>query len=976
MKKLIVLALFILSLLGLGVTSIASETPTTLVIHYYRYDDNYTGFNMWVWEYQPNSLGGIQHDFDSAQKDEHGVYYSIDLSADYSGATTLGIIIKQGAWDGYREPGGDRYIDLTSIEVINGVANAYFVEQDLNIGTSNADLANNIPDYRAKVLSAAFDTQKRISAKLTEIPALGYEVYENDNMVLSGTATTKTLLLTVPSVDISKTYTLKVSFSSERIVEKVVSLQNLYDTADFENLYTYTGTLGVSHEDEFTVFRLWAPLSKSVTLNLYNQGHPNYDDQGQPHDELTPYQTESLYKIENGAWEVKLTGNLNFKYYTFSVDNNGISNEVVDPYAYSTGANGLRGMIVNFDELNPNGWTYDSRPNTIKNLTDYIIYELHVRDLTTHSSWNGTESYRGKFMGFTESGTTYSNGTTTVTTGLDHLAELGVTAVQLLPIFDFGYVDEVKEFQDPNYPNTFNWGYMPYNFNTLEGSYSTNPFDGKVRINEFKQLVMALSEKNIRIIMDVVYNHTGETSTSNFEEIVPGYYHRLNADGSFSNGSGTGNETASERSMMRKFMVDSVHFWATEYNLSGFRFDLMALHDVDTMNAIQSDLAAIDPTMIVYGEPWNGGSTPLDPNIAASKDNIQDMHLVGAFNDVTRDAIKGSVFTATEKGWVQGNATTSTVQGIMYGIVGGINFPGITSVTAWHLNPNQTINYVSAHDNNTLYDKLKLTGVSIANIADEQIQANAIILTSQGIPFLHAGVDFMRSKPATNGGFDSNSYESPDSVNQLRWDRKAQYVNVFEYYKALIEIKKSYSHFRMTSANEILSRLQFVDAHSGSQAIAFKIDGNTNEPDIYVVHSGNPVGGLASVDLDAGKSYKLLTYTDQTDLNGIETITGTVYVPAHTTAILIENVDPSITINQSSVEINRGQTFDPASNVTVTNDQATVYYSNYFDVNVPGRYTITVAVVESYGDVHMYFYTLYVKDNMYNVTVDDSQIGG
>jgi len=976
MKKFIILMMMVFTLLGLGLTTIASEIPDTLVIHYFRYDDTYTDFNMWVWQSEPVSLGGIQHDFDSLQKDEHGVFYEIDLNASYPDATKIGIIIKQGGWDGYREVGGDRFIDLSNIETVGGVAHAYFVEQDLQIGTSAADLANNIPDYRAKILSAAFDTQKRIAATLTHVPELGFEVYENDTMVFNGLSTIKTLLISIPSVDISKTYTLKVKFTAILTVEKVVSLQNLYDTQDFEDLYTYAGTLGVSKEEEFTVFRLWAPLSSSVTLNLYQQGHPNYNDLGELNNELTPYQTESLYKIESGTWEVKLTGDYDFKYYTFSVNNNGISNEVVDPYAYSTGVNGQRGMIVNFDEVNPNGWTYNDRPNTITNLTDYIIYELHVRDLTTHESWNGTESYRGTFMGLTESGTTYTSGETTVTTGLDHLEELGVTAVQLLPIFDFGYVDEAQEWSNPNYPNAFNWGYMPYNFNTLEGSYATNPFDGRTRINEFKQAVMALHEKDIRVIMDVVYNHTGESSSSNFNKIVPGYYHRLNAQGGFYNGSGTGNETASDRAMMNKFMVDSVKFWATEYNLSGFRFDLMALHDVDTMNDIQAMLEDIDPTLIVYGEPWTGGTSPLSESIRADKDNIKDLNLVGAFNDVTRDAVKGSVFQANEKGWVQDNVTTENVQGIKYGIVGGIDFPGLNLINAWHLNPNQTINYVTAHDNNTLYDKLKLTNVKSTEIEAEQIQANAMILTAQGIPFLHAGVDFMRSKPAVGGGYDHNSYESPDEVNQLRWDRKAQYVNVFEYYKALIEIRKSYSHFRMDNATDILARLQFVDANAGLQGIAFKIDGLDNEPDIYVVHSGNPVGGLAQVDLESGKSYQLLTYTEATDLNGIEIVTGSVFVPAHTTAILVEVVDESIALKAIEVTIDQGEQFNPASNVTINNPNATIYYSTYFDVNVPGRYTVTVAVVETYGQVRHYYYTLYVRGNTFNVIIDETIIGG
>ena len=260
---------------------------------------------------------------------------------------------------------------------------------------------------------------------------------------------------------------------------------------------------------------------------------------------------------------------------------------MTDPYAYTTGANGLRGMIVDFDALNPVGWEYGKRPDTIKNLTDYIIYELHVRDLTTHQSWNGNDSYRGKFLGLTQKGTTYSKDGVTVSTGLDHIVELGVNAVQLLPIFDFGYVSEVEAFQNPNYAKIFNWGYMPYHFNTLEGSYATNPFDGRTRIEEFKRVIDAFHKENVRVIMDVVYNHTGESETSNFHRIIPGYYHRLSAEGGFSNGSGTGNETASERAMVQKFMIDSILFWVHEYNLSGFRFDLMALHDVATMNLIK-----------------------------------------------------------------------------------------------------------------------------------------------------------------------------------------------------------------------------------------------------------------------------------------------------------------------------------------------------------------------------------------------------
>ncbi len=977
MKKMIVLLFGTLLLFGTGLIVQADETPTSLVVHYYRYDDDYTNFNMWVWENEPVARGGIQHNFDPLQTDEHGVYYTIDLDASYPGATKIGIIIKQGGWDGYREIGGDRFIELSDLEVIGGVAHAYFVEQDINIGMSEADLANNIPDYRDKILIASFDVQKRIAATLTAIPENGYDVYEDGVFLFSGTATSTSMVITVPDVNISKTYTLVVHFSEALSSEKVVSLQNLFDTDDFEDLYTYEGTLGVSFSGDNTVFRLWAPLSDAVVLNLYNQGHPDYNDLGQPSSEDTPVMSIPLDRIENGAWETVVTENVDFMYYTFSVTNSGVTNEVTDPYAYSTGANGQRGMIVNFDAINPEGWAYGDRPDTITSLTDYIIYELHVRDLTSHDSWNGTDDHRGTFLGLTETGTTYSDGETTVTTGLDHIADLGVNAVQLLPIFDFGYVDEIEAFTNPNYTNIFNWGYMPYHFNTLEGSYSTNPFDGRTRINEFKQAVMALHAYDIRVIMDVVYNHTGESETSNFHKIVPGYYHRLTETGGFSNGSGTGNETASERSMMRKFMLDSVDFWASEYNLSGFRFDLMALHDTSTMNDIRDLLDTIDPTIAVFGEPWNGGTSPLPESIRADKENIDLMPGVGAFNDTVRDGVKGSVFQAAEQGWVQGNQTNDTARAVKYGIVGGVSFPGVETTNAWHLDPTQTINYVTAHDNNTLYDKFMLSGFSGTRHRDKvkamQVQANAIILTSQGLSFLHAGVEFMRSKPLEEGGYDHNSYESPDSVNQLRWDRKLQYNDVFEYYRDLIRIRKAYDHFRIDNANEIRTRLSFLDTTNGSNAIAYQIEGLGNDPDIVVLHSGTPSGGLSSVTLPAGKTFKILTNYMMHDPSGLESVSGTLFIPANTTAILVEDTTAVITIKDSVVEIDAGDTFNPASNVTIRTDlypDANIYYSSYHDVNRPGFYTVTVAVQEDFGRITHYFYTLNVKGQTYNVRLN------
>jgi len=969
MKKLVTWVLLFLVTLGFGITTLANTLPTHLVVHYYRYDDNYENFNFWLWPNAPKDGGGVQFDFSIENKDERGVFYELDLLEafpNFPETTRVGIIIKQGGWEGYREVGGDRFIDLTNIEIIDGKAHAYFVEGDLRIGTSTLDLINHIPDYRAKILRSYFDEDGRIITVVSEIPE-AFQIFESGIEIYNGIPETRSFAIEVLNLDIQKTYKVVATYPDNRVLEKVVSLENLYDTPMFEQAYTYTGTLGVSFDNNQTIFRLWAPLSESVTLNLYNQGHPNYDNSGSEHLEETPYETHELNQIENGAWEIKLDGHLHGKYYTFSVTNDGNTYEVTDPYTYSTGANGLRGMIVDFSQLNPENWTYNSRPDTITNLTDYIVYELHVRDLTTHSSWNGHESYRGRFLGLTEKGTTFSKDGKTVTTGLDHIVELGVNAVQLLPIFDFGYVDEIEAYENPNYTKIFNWGYMPYHFNTLEGSYATNPFDGGTRINEFKQVIQAFHNEDIRVIMDVVYNHTGESQTSNFHKIVPGYYHRLTNDGGFSNGSGTGNETASERSMMQKFMVDSVLFLANEYNLSGFRFDLMALHDVETMNLIKEKLYEIDPTIVVYGEPWMGGTSQMDSSISANQQNLSNLNHVGAFNDHTRDAVKGSVWTANEGGFVQGKVNDGIIQKVKYGIVGGISYPGITEVSTFAETPDQTINYVTAHDNNTLYDKLKLTGVSNTYIRDMQIQANAIILTAQGIPFIHAGAEMMRSKPLPTGGFDHNSYESPDDVNQLRWDRKADYVDVFEYYKALIQIRKTYDHFRMTDASSINTRLSFLETDSGDQAVAFKIAGENGTPDLIVIHSANPKSGLTLVDLDPEKFYRILTTAEGPTLDHGEIISGIAFALSHTTTILVEQ-QLAVGFNQKEVIVPAKKSYDINSNLTTLIEDAEIEYQSLINTKIPARYTVTVRTTKD-GKASIDFFTVIVEGRRFNVNL-------
>ncbi|MDP3130042.1 MAG: type I pullulanase, partial [Bacillota bacterium] len=533
--------------------------------------------------------------------------------------------------------------------------------------------------------------------------------------------------------------------------------------------------------------------------------------------------------------------------YTFSVTNGIYENEVMDPYAKAAGVNGDRGMVIDFDSINPNDWESDVRPATITNYTDAIIYEIHVRDYTTHATWNGTEALRGKYLGLVEGGTTYQ----TVTTGFDHIKELGVTHVQLLPVFDHGVIDETR-LNDATYNDIhdgiFNWGYMPENFNVIEGSYSTDPYNGDVRITEFKEMVQTFHENDIRVIMDVVYNHTGKSADSNFDLILPGYYFRMNPDGSFSNGSGTGNETASERIMYRKFMVDSILFYVNEYHIDGFRFDLMKLHDVETMNQIVDAVHAVDPTILIYGEPWTGGTSTLPLDDAAFNSTLDEMPGVAVFNDDTRDGIKGSVFAQGDKGFVQGNNYADSR--VLLGITGATqqaNLPiGALPKGPWAFNPTQTINYVTAHDNNTLYDKLKLSAfVTEPEIVRMQRQANAIVLTSQGIPFLHGGVEILRTKPCTPGGdtcdsgnrYDHNSYKSPDATNQIDWNLKVENLDTFNYYKSLIALRKMKSVFRIPTKTELAEHITIIPDSTLGFVSFFLSDPDDVWKTIYILHN-------------------------------------------------------------------------------------------------------------------------------------------
>ena len=841
----IVLGLLMVTLIPFNVSVHASETDT-LVIHYFRFDANYQRWDsVWLWPNQPVSGEGNRYMWND--EDSFGKVLRLDLNeTNMADSTRIGVIVRDNDWA--KDVEQDRFIDLSNPNA-QGEVHVWLVQNDPEIYYSLEDA-----DVSHQILNATFADEEQINFRATttvsaddvtlladdvEVPFSHFNMSQWDGS-----------LRVLEPVDLTKTYELLIDFGDETPARVRVGFDGFYTSDAFNEAFGYDGDLGALYSETSTEFKLWAPISEAVQLNLYSVGHYAHqeDYQGNPGTD-DPYATYAMVRQDKGVWSITVEGDLDRHYYTFTVTNGGVSHEVVDPYAFSAGVNGQRGMVVNFERHNPENWTYGTRPDTMMNYTDAVIWELHVRDLTSHESWTGTEDYRGKFLGLVERGTTWEG----VKTGFDHILELGVTHVQLIPVNDHGIIDETR-LNDPSYfgihDGIFNWGYMPHLFNTLEGSYATDPFNGEVRITEFKEMMQGFHDHDIRVIMDVVYNHTGRSADSNFDLILPGYYFRMNPDGSFSNGSGTGNETASERYMFRKFMVDSLLFWVNEYNIDGFRFDLMKLHDVTTMNMIAEELHKIDPTIIIFGEPWTGGASPLPSSEAAYNANLDRMPYIGVFNDDTRDGIKGSVFSAHEGGFVQGNNFTNAR--VMLGIAGGTAQPGISLGAlpkgAWAMSPIQTVNYVSAHDNNTLHDKLVLsTFESMDVLTRMQRQANAIVLTSQGVAFLHAGVEMMRTKPCvvpesgeftcdSGNRFDHNSYRSPDEVNQLDWNWKVEHYDTFVYYRNMIELRKMKPVFRLATAQEVSDHLTFIPQTSG--LISYMLDDPNDEwKSTLVIHN-------------------------------------------------------------------------------------------------------------------------------------------
>lgn len=585
----------------------------------------------------------------------------------------------------------------------------------------------------------------------------------------------------------------------------------------------YTGNdLGAVYSPKMTRFKVWAPEAESVKLNLYKQGEG---------DNLI--EQHIMKKSANGTYVFEKQGDCNGIYYTYTVVNHGEEQEAVDPYTKAAGVNGQRGMVINLAKTNPQGFELDGYRNP-EHITDAIIYEGSVRDFTMDES-SGV-FHNGKFLGLTEANTTNHFGEATA---LDYISGLGVTHVQILPAFDFETVDE------KNQKAQYNWGYDPDNYNVPEGSYAVSPYDGAVRIQEMKQMVLALHSRGIGVIMDVVFNHTCRRDDSNLQKIVPGYYYRSDETG-YTNGSGCGNEVASDRPMVQKLIVDSLIYWAKEYHIDGFRFDLMGVLDINTMNVIAERLKEIRPDIYLYGEGWNGGPSSLAEEKRAFKASAKKMPGIGMFNDDIRDTIKGSVFYDDHLGFVNGG--THLENALRYGITGAVAHPQVDydayGSKPWAKEPGQSINYVSCHDNYTLWDKLS---VSCPEASEEKKKAMnrlcaAIVFTSQGVPFIQAGEEFLRSKPLPEKkGFAENSYNMPDAVNSIKWDNIHEYPDMIAYYKGLMALRKAHPVFRMQSEAEMTQNLCFLsDTPENVVAYLLKGKGADDTPEnILVIFNGN-----------------------------------------------------------------------------------------------------------------------------------------
>lgn len=610
------------------------------------------------------------------------------------------------------------------------------------------------------------------------------------------------------------------------------------DIRELDKLYYYEeDDLGLTIKDENFIFKFWSPLAERAYLCIYD----HYESQN--------FKEYGMNKAK-GIFSISLNEDIKEKFYTFVVYIDGKRREFVDPYARAVSVNGIRGAIIDMNDTNPEGFLEHKGLEKIEPC-DSIICEISIRDISIDKSLNIKN--KGKFLGIKQ----FQNCDFENLIGISHIKEMGFTHVQIMPIYDFASIDEkLASNNEVENNRPYNWGYDPQNYNAVEGSYSTNPYDAKCRIRELKETIQEIHSHGLGVIMDVVYNHLYEYDKSGFHLSMPGYFFRYN-NGYIQDETGCGNTIASENKMVRKFIVDSVKFWASEYKLDGFRFDLMGLIDIDTMNEIKKELKKINPYIIIIGEGWNMNSTLPEERRAIQK-NASKMNCIGFFNDTMRDALRGSEFIENDRGFLNGDSTKKLR--VESSIVGGINYSD--KIRLWgEVSPGQVVNYVECHDNYTFYDKLLKNGVSLEIIKDVQKLGISIIILSQGIPFMQIGQEFLRTKQGVE-----NSYNSPDNINKVCWNMKKQNIDSVIYTKGLIELRKSFNIFRLKTAEEIKKGLKFIETKDC--CIAYTLE-NSNDK-ILVVHNANEYDYYLNFDEEL--NLEVLIDKFNSGINVIETL--------------------------------------------------------------------------------------------------------
>lgn len=782
---------------GMGKTAADYGAESVLIIHYHRYDSNYEGWNLWVWPNEPKSMDGKSYSFE--QEDEFGLKAIVKFSTFHS---RLGFIVRLRDWQA-KDVNEDRYVDIPK----SGLAEIWVIEGEREYVTDPAEIDLN-PRVKVAFLDSLTEVFITLSNPLnTKLSTVKLKL-EGDYLQIGS-------IEKADPTDLSLTNYIKVTLKEPLSVEEVsknlsvevdgflpcpVTIRKALDDPQF----FYDGDLGAICSQTETTFRVWSPVSSSAVLLLYE----DYDSE---------YFTEiPMCKGDSGVWEISLEGDFHLRAYKYRFRSYGKVRETVDIYSRAVTKNSLRSVAVDPERIDFPGWESDEKP-LLEKPEDCVIYETHVGDITADS--NTDVLYKGKYLGLTETGRTGPGG---VKVGLDHIVELGVTHVHFLPFSDIYYIDEGVEGQ-------YGWGYDPYLYMVPEGHYSTDPDDPLARIVQAKKMIKALHEKGLSVVLDTVYNHTATTGeTSPFDQTVPQYYYRTDRTGAYTNGSGVGNELATERPMLRKHIIDSLELWVEDYHIDGFRFDLLGLFDRETVLEIDKRLHALDESILLYGEPWGG----WEANVTFGKGDQRGTGMA-LFNDNLRDAIRGNVFDPKVKGFVLGSRAKE--RRIMRGVCGSIDYS--YDIKDFAADPGESVNYASAHDNQTLWDKNRaaMPEASIELLTRAQKLSNAIVLLSQGIPFLHGGVEFARTK---NGNTDS--YNAGVELNKMDYSRKAEFIELFNYYRALIALRRAHPAFRMGTAQEIRENLVFLDAPRNIVAfiLAGKNVGDSWE-EILVIFNGD-----------------------------------------------------------------------------------------------------------------------------------------